>query len=345
MQLKPIYNKVFVEVAGVYNNQAIIKGPDGKPIKLFISEEDFTTGSLTDRKVKTGIVRYVCKKLTQERGLHKYAVLEPFPYLIDSFFDPCVYANEIEVKTEDKVYFHTTALSEQSRVEVLENGNEIHQINYHSIFCYVRDNVIHPVEGKALVQQLYEHEVSDVEYQGQVQKMVVSRSGIIVDHNPKTEKRKGVLRYIGKQVGSEHRSDAQIGDLVLLAPNKDFKNVIEGEEFYVTNQNGMFGKEVDGKTIPYGEFLVVKPKYDEPRVGLLLPDFVSLMRESGEVVRKGPLVDPSINIGDIAHYSTVAHSTFFDNMNNEMLVKSPLVYSVGEANVKINKSKPFYSRI
>lgn len=340
--MKSLYGKVFVETKGIYNDTQSIKGEKGD-VDLKIKIGDYEDAPIAHKKVITGKVVNVCAKVSKDSKNFVYNYMSKFPSPYDVFEETYVFNHEIEIQEGDQVYFHFNSLNEKTLFTKLPSGKELHAIEYGDVFCYVRGSDITPIAGYSLIGQQYDEAVQEVDYFGGKRKMVVSKSGIVIDAAPKTKKRKGVLRYIGKNLGPEHRQDAKVGDTVLLAPNKNRKVLVEGEEYYVTKSNGMFAKEVNGDTIPYGEFVLLRPYFGNPPVGIEIPDPHSLIKDTGEVLFMGPLVSPEINIGDVVHYQSVGHSTYYDKEKNQMLVRSPLIYGKGESKVNVIKNKPFFS--
>lgn len=339
--IQPIYDKVLVEVAGVYDNEATITGSDGQPVKLFIPMKNYENNQLTSHKITCGRAVKVCHLLSKGMQNVVYSIPEAEPKRSDIFFDGCNYRTEVEIQEGDKVYFHYNSLSEETRHEVLPNGNEVHIIDYHRIFCYVRGIELSACQGYSLLEQVYEDETETIEYEGQKMEVVMSKSGIILDTKPKKEKQKAVLAYHGKSLKQDPKDDAMPGDYVLLAPNKNFSNHIEGRDYYVTKHNGLYGKIVDDKIIPYGDYVLVKPEFIKTTIHLE----EKLRSNSGRVVRKGPKVPESIEIGDRVHFSKESKRDFYwDEDNEELLLKNSFIIGKGEGEVEL-KGKNIWSEL
>lgn len=339
--VQPIYDKVLVEVSGMYNNEATILGSDGQPVKLFIPIKNYEGNLSTSHKITCGKAVKVCHLLKKDLRNVVYNAPEPIPKLTDLFYDGCNYRTQVEIKEGDKVYFHYNTLTEETCYHKLPNGNEVHIIDYHRIFCYVRGVELHACEGFSLLEQVYEEEVQTIEHEGTKMDVVMSESGIVLDTKPKKEKRKAVLAYHGAPLKKDSKEDAKPGDVVILAPNKNFSNHIEGKDYYVTKHDGLYGKIVDDKIIPYGDYLVIKPEYIETEIYLEK----KIRSNTGTVLRKGPKVPEDIEIGDVIHFAKESKSFFYwDEENEELLVKNSFVLGKGQCKVELN-SKSIWSEL
>jgi len=138
-----------------------------------------------------------------------------------------------ELKSGDKIYFHYNSLDEDALVPETDG---IFSILYDMIFCYVRDGEIVPIAGKCLCKPYFDPDITEIEIGGQMVKCKMTKSGIIKEINVRHSLKRAILTHIGTQLVGETKPDVKVGDIVYYAINADFENVIEGDTYFVMDQ-------------------------------------------------------------------------------------------------------------
>jgi co-chaperonin GroES (HSP10) len=139
---------------------------------------------------------------------------------------------EKEVQVGDIIYFHYLTTSDETNCIY---GN-YYKVPYYWIFCVVRSGNILPVGSWTLCETVVEEEFNTVEVGGQKIEAITSASGLVIGINKKPSTKFARLSHIGRPlVGTD---DLKIGKgaLVILNKNSNFKNTIEGKEYYTVRQ-------------------------------------------------------------------------------------------------------------
>jgi len=148
---------------------------------------------------------------------------------------------EQELKVGDKVYFHyLTTNNEENCIY----GN-YYKVPYCWIFCRVVDDRILPVGGWTLCRELVleEDEFETIEVNGKKINGIMSQSGLVTSVYKTPSTRYATLEYIGKPIKDFGELGINSGDRVLLANNSNFKNKIEGFDYFTVRQSDILGKK------------------------------------------------------------------------------------------------------
>lgn len=138
-----------------------------------------------------------------------------------------------EVLVGDTLYFHFNSLSEDS---MIPGSDGLFVIPYDMVFCSVRDGKIIPLAGKIFCSAVYDSDVVDLDIDGEIRKCRVSASGIVTEINCKYSEKLARLEHIGTPMIGKTRPDVQPGEVIVYIKDGDFKNTIEGQEYFVMNQ-------------------------------------------------------------------------------------------------------------
>lgn len=149
-----------------------------------------------------------------------------------------------EVQLGDRVYFHYLATyNDQNCIY----GN-FYKIPYFQIFCAVRESQIIPIGGWTLCDFTYENEehYSKLEVGGRTMIGVIDpKLGLVTEVFKKESTKMAIVRHIGSPVLGEASSEVFPGDRVLIEKNTNFKNKIEGREYYTIRQEDLLGKALN----------------------------------------------------------------------------------------------------
>ena len=148
---------------------------------------------------------------------------------------------EKEVQVGDKVYFHYLVTNDEINCIY---GN-YYKVPYYWIFCRVVDNSILPVGSWTLCSQivLEEDEFETIEVEGRKINGIMSQSGLVTSLYKKPSVKYATLEYIGKPLKNFDELGVSSGDKVVLAKNSNFKNKIEGIDYYTVRQSDILGKK------------------------------------------------------------------------------------------------------
>lgn len=139
-----------------------------------------------------------------------------------------------DVEVGDKVYFHYNALREESAIP---DSDHLWFIEYQDVFCTVRNGNIIPIGSRVLVEALYDPNVTEVEIDGITVKATLTASGIVDQINVKHDLKKGKLAFIGEPLRGDKYLDVKSGDTIYFTKDADFRNTIEGKDYFIMYQD------------------------------------------------------------------------------------------------------------
>lgn len=107
-----------------------------------------------------------------------------------------------------------------------------------------------PIGGHVLVSDMIQHGVVEVEIEGKKIRGRLSKYNIVEELSQATEDLEGqtfegVLEHIGSPLKGEDVLDVKPGEKVLCSSNSNWKNVINGKEYFVMKQRDLIAK-IDG---------------------------------------------------------------------------------------------------
>lgn len=151
-----------------------------------------------------------------------------------------------DVCVGDRIYFHYNTIDEENKY-TLEDGQKIYKVRYDSIFCTVRNGEITMIAGHILVSDILQHGVVEVEIEGKKVRGKISKHGIVEEISQATEDLEwqtfeGILEHIGPPLKGESVLNIKPGDKVLCSSMSNWKNVINGKEYFVMKQRDIIAK-------------------------------------------------------------------------------------------------------
>ena len=135
---------------------------------------------------------------------------------------------EPEVQVGDTVYFHYLSVHNEDNCIY---GN-FYRIPYQWVFCTVRNNDIKAIGGWNFLEQVVEEQFDKENIDGKTIEVVRSSSGLITSVTKKKSTKYAILKYKGTALRGQEELKASIGDKVILNRHSNFKNTIEGKEYY-----------------------------------------------------------------------------------------------------------------
>jgi co-chaperonin GroES (HSP10) len=139
---------------------------------------------------------------------------------------------EKEVQVGDIIYFHYLTTSDETNCIY---GN-YYKVPYYWIFCVVRSGNILPIGSWTLCETVVEEDFNQVEVDGQKIEAITSASGLVIGINKKPSTKFARLSHIGRPLVGADELKIGKGALVILNKNSNFKNTIEGKEYYTVRQ-------------------------------------------------------------------------------------------------------------
>ena len=139
---------------------------------------------------------------------------------------------EKEVQVGDLIYFHYLTTSDETNCIY---GN-YYKVPYYWIFCVVRSGNILPIGSWTLCETVVEEDFNTVEVGGQKIEAITSASGLVIGINKKPSTKFARLSHIGRPLVGTDELKIGKGALVILNKNSNFKNTIEGKEYYTVRQ-------------------------------------------------------------------------------------------------------------
>jgi co-chaperonin GroES (HSP10) len=139
---------------------------------------------------------------------------------------------EKDVQVGDIIYFHYLTTSDENNCIY---GN-YYKVPYYWIFCVVRSGNILPIGSWTLCETVVEEEFNTVEVNGQKIEAITSASGLVIGLNKKPSTKFARLAHIGRPLVGADELEINQGALVILNKNSNFKNTIEGKEYYTVRQ-------------------------------------------------------------------------------------------------------------
>jgi co-chaperonin GroES (HSP10) len=202
---------------------------------------------------------------------------------------------DIRVRVGDKIYFHYLTLTDQNYLGKDPDGMELYKCGYEQIFCYVRDEeVVQDRDHKTIFTTLtmlngwvavkpyfdesYEPvEIPELDLMGndtgktRTLRVKQSESGIIYDMNEKPMYRHGEIWSLTMPSPDGKDYGLAAGDKIVYNHNMEFKNTIEGEDYYIMKLWNIVGKYVDNSLVPVGDRVLIDTlQLKESRI--IIPD-------------------------------------------------------------------------
>jgi len=136
------------------------------------------------------------------------------------------FAEELELG--DRLYFHYNVV-EDSRID-----GDLYNVEEDRIFCYVRNGQIRMLKDWVLLEPHEEHN-DYVEFKGARIKARM-KGNLVIGLQEKVSAEYAKVAYIGdNQMGLEG------GEIVVMEPHFEFKNTIEGKEYFTSKQKHILG--------------------------------------------------------------------------------------------------------
>lgn len=145
-----------------------------------------------------------------------------------------------DVRVGDRIYFHYNALKEDN---MLPDHKGLWVIQYDQVFCTVRSGEIIMIAGRILAEPMFDDDVVEIDVNGHKQKAKLTASGLVKEINPEHSLKKAKLAHIGNPQVGDDPVPIEKGQIFYYIKNGDFKNEIEGKEYFVMYQEDILAVE------------------------------------------------------------------------------------------------------
>lgn len=139
-----------------------------------------------------------------------------------------------DLKAGDKVYFHYNAISEDA---LIPDQKGLWLIDYDRVFCAVRGGEIIMMGGRILAEPVYDEDIVEIDIEGVKQKAKLTASGLVKEINPGHNLVRARLSHMGNPLIGDDHVPIKPGDVFFYIKNADFKNTIEGKDYFVMMQD------------------------------------------------------------------------------------------------------------
>jgi co-chaperonin GroES (HSP10) len=206
--VRPIYDNVLIKIeeGDEFDRGTGVKGYDGSEITLVPEWKPNE-----HRKIKGIVVETPVHLTGQNRGIKP------------------------KVKKGDLVYFHYNTLTEARELKV--DGESVYMLEYHRIFCRVKDGKIEMVGSWVLVEGV-DKDIQEFDAGGLSVRGKQTRSGLVLVEDGQVA-HTGIIAAIAEPNDGEPALDVQPGDKVIFEKNSEFENEIEGKKYFLMHQDDL----------------------------------------------------------------------------------------------------------
>lgn len=341
-------NQIIVRTKKTHNDEASIVNESGENVSLFLDTAfNPEQHAIIHGEVVATPIRLSAREIT--RRYVGYPIPHPTPPTNIAPEILSLTSLPVEVTPETRVYFHFLGYDMDNFLGE-KDGYKYFAIDYDRVFCMVqykypidrterinehqevqyfnpsnKTPVITPICGHILVQPFWGDDIQEFELPqvgtgfAPLPKSIkgkINSLGLITDISEEPKFLEGIVKHIGRPCGLE-TVDIAPGDHILYTTDSDFENEIEGEKYFVMKRWDVFAKVVDGKIIPQGTWVAIKPDEVKTPSGLILIEKKKV---------KGPTWGEVITIGPDVSEFKIKDRVLFQNASSSRIEFDGLVY-------------------
>ena len=256
----------------------------------------------------------------------------------------------IQVSPGDHVYFHYLTLSPHNFLGKDTEGMELYKCRYDQLFCVIIESRsddsertdcpqrIQMLNGYMAIEPYYDDSYEDIEIpdldmfgrdNGKVRKLKVKqKNGIVYDMTEKPLYRHGKISSITSPSPDGKDYGIGVGDKIVYTHFSEFKNTIEGVEYFIMKIWNTVGVYREGKLIPVGDRVLMDVTPAEQKSKLFLPDKYKVRDDEAIILDIGSHVN-EVKKGDKVrfHYS----ETYFlqlENFRGAFLKENQIIFKI-----------------
>ena len=321
-------NYIVFSTTEMFNSHVTFKGAGGKQVVIDPSF-DPQIHIRTYGTVVSVPLHLTKRPIMQEHlGTPSYGESSPYEYR---------YLSDVqqEVKPGDRIYFHFNTITMRNMVkEEGEHPNRTwyFKVSYDQVICAVREGKIIPIASYALVEPDYEtwedilhptySNLKD-EHGNFIQKP--KSEWIQTKVKPEYHFLTATVKYVGTPLGTD-KCEVEPGQKIWYRRNADWKNKIEGVEYFAIRPRHIIGKEVDGKFVPVRGYILITPE-EEPAVTESGIELKKKIPKRGFVVHPG---DSPYAIGTKVEFGSSDRQELKLKGSSFMLIKKGDVWATHE---------------
>lgn len=221
--MKTPLNKILVKLEKKSEN--VYTFANGHEIYFYNGEESYKDGTYNPNNYVRiyGEVAAVPERIAKDDKYIVYADSETILY------EDCIVP---EVQVGDRVYFEYITVQDSNFIEI--EGTMYYAINYKHIICAVRNKEIIPIGGHVLSEPYYGEGVHVANMpDGSTIRVKKIGSFELPVYEPLPNQ--AVVKHTGTPLKG-FNNEVSMGDIILIASKRNFRNTIEGKEYYTTRE-------------------------------------------------------------------------------------------------------------
>ena len=246
-KLRSLTDYVYIEIEGtLYNEDSGVQGANGENIWIDPTYDPQYHVKIAGKVVATPEAMSNRPISQETKGTPSYALTRDYLYRRRSDIP-------LEVEIGDIVYFHFNTLASMNGDKNRMLEKNMFKVAYENILCAVRNNKIIMIGGYCLIKpdiQTWEETVlpTPVIVNGQP---LLDKNGqrvmkpkdewIVIQQEPEERSLLGFVVNVGTPIKG-HETSIKNGDHIMYHKNADWRQTIEGEEYFVIRQRHIIGK-------------------------------------------------------------------------------------------------------
>lgn len=268
MYKKTTANKVVVRVRKTHNDTMSITGVDGKDVDLWFQTDFNKYDHVVINAKVVAVPDHVHSAPVETTYMSTPVAKSPSGKLAEDQEFTDVGETSIDIRPNDTIYFHYLGINETAYLDTDSNLYKYYWVPVDSIFCTVRKGKILPQNGYVFVEEAFEEGVEDIKIEERgitrTVKGKVSDSGIVYSIGEKCIALEGVVAHVGYDIGN-YEVTYKKGDRVLYKKSNEFRNNIEGKDYFVMKQKEIFATFNSSQIIPTFTYIIVEDKNRKDR--------------------------------------------------------------------------------
>lgn len=233
----------------------------------------------------------------------------------------------VTIKNDDIVYFHYLTLEDPGNFLGTSKGKMLYKVGINNIFCSRRGDDIIMHNGYVLGKPYFGEGWEEVEVNGKIVAGKANEAGLIVQTKDKPLANVAKISVIGKILKARGRDKLPLnrervsnGSIVLLVPNCEFENEIDGENYWVFSQKDIVATFHGERLQPEGDYVHIAPRYRKHEGSIYIPQKEYMgIDDEGTIIEIGELVPEYFAKGADVKFALKRHRKYTDSQGVESL--------------------------